>query len=170
MIFLQLIAAIIAGGICLGIVYLLIGDLAGAPFVTSDKAFLEKIFREAKFVKGKKFLDIGSGDGRVVRYAALKYGLVASGIELQPYLVWYSRWKSKNTYLRRNFLSGKLPEADYIYFYLFPGTVEKVGKKILAESMPGTLVISRAFEVKCLKNLLVKKTEEQGRKAFFYKI
>jgi hypothetical protein len=170
MIFLEIAAVIIAGGICFGIVYLLIGDLAGAPFVTSDKAFLEKIFREANFKKGKKFLDIGSGDGRVVRYAATKYGLSACGIELQPMLVWYSRWRSRDTFWCRNFLTGKFPTADYIYFYLFPGTVEKVGKKLLAEAAPGTTVISRAFEVMCLKDKLVGKMEDQGRKAFFYKM
>ncbi len=176
MIGVEIAGVMLSGAILFGIGFMIAGDLSGAPFVPSDIKFLEKIFKAAKFERGKKFLDIGSGDGRVVRLAVNKYGLKGVGIELQPYLVWYSRFRSKaanenkTEFIRRNFFQGKLPQADYIYFYLFPGTVEKLGKKIAAECPTGTTIISRAFEIKCLKNKLTKKIEEGGRRAYFYRV
>lgn len=176
MMWMEISAVALAAAILFGIVFMIAGDLAGAPFVPSDVRFLEKIFRTAKFKPGKEFLDIGSGDGRAVRLAANEYGLKATGIELQPYLVWYSKFRSrsingnKTEFIRRNFFRGKLPKADYIYFYLFPRTVEKLGEKISAECRPGTVVISRAFEIKNLKRKLTNKIEEGGRRAYFYRI
>jgi SAM-dependent methyltransferase len=170
------VSLILSAGIFAGVLWMIAGDLCGAPFVPSNRTFLEKIFAIAGFKTGKRFLDIGSGDGRAVRLAAKKYGLIATGIELQPFLIWYSRLISKsrkiaNTrYIRRNFFHGKLPEAEYVYFYLFPGTVEKLGKKILAECNPGTIAISRAFEVKVLKKNLINTLTDKGRRVYFYRL
>ena len=46
-------------------------------------------------------MDIGSGDGRIVHLAA-QHGYLAHGIELNPWLVLYSRYRSFRLGLWRN--------------------------------------------------------------------
>ena len=47
----------------------------------------------AFYLKGK-LLDIGSGDGRLVVEAA-RMGFKSTGVELNRWLVYYSRWGEK---------------------------------------------------------------------------
>lgn len=45
----------------------------------------------ADAAKGNRLLDIGSGDGRIVIAAAKAHRMEAHGVELNPWLVYYSR-------------------------------------------------------------------------------
>ncbi|XP_069586510.1 ATP synthase subunit C lysine N-methyltransferase isoform X3 [Ranitomeya imitator] len=53
---------------------------------------MENVFKMLMFRSGT-FVDIGSGDGRIV-IAAAKKGFQAVGYELNPWLVWYSRYNA----------------------------------------------------------------------------
>ncbi|XP_033960503.1 ATP synthase subunit C lysine N-methyltransferase [Pseudochaenichthys georgianus] len=62
------------------------------PFVPATTAQVENVLRVLGARTGR-LVDIGSGDGRIV-IAAAKHGFKASGFELNPWLVWYSRYKA----------------------------------------------------------------------------
>ncbi|KAM8727330.1 ATP synthase subunit C lysine N-methyltransferase-like [Acanthopagrus schlegelii] len=62
------------------------------PFVPATTAQVENVLRVLRARSGT-LVDIGSGDGRIV-IAAAKHGFRASGFELNPWLVWYSRLKA----------------------------------------------------------------------------
>ncbi|XP_076601923.1 ATP synthase subunit C lysine N-methyltransferase [Chaetodon auriga] len=62
------------------------------PFVPATTAQVENVLRALRARSGT-LVDIGSGDGRIV-IAAAKHGFQASGFELNPWLVWYSRYKA----------------------------------------------------------------------------
>nr|AAH85559.1 Zgc:103579 [Danio rerio] len=62
------------------------------PFVPATGTQLENVFSVLKGRSGS-LVDIGSGDGRIV-IAAAKRGFKAVGFELNPWLVWYSRYKA----------------------------------------------------------------------------
>ncbi|PWA17495.1 hypothetical protein CCH79_00011382, partial [Gambusia affinis] len=62
------------------------------PFVPATTAQVENVLRVLRTRTGT-LVDIGSGDGRIV-IAAAKCGFQASGLELNPWLVWYSRYKA----------------------------------------------------------------------------
>ncbi|CAN9503335.1 unnamed protein product [Ophioblennius macclurei] len=62
------------------------------PFVPATTAQVENVLRVLRSRSGT-LVDIGSGDGRIV-IAAAKHGFQASGFELNPWLVWYSRYKA----------------------------------------------------------------------------
>nr|XP_046264357.1 ATP synthase subunit C lysine N-methyltransferase [Scatophagus argus] len=62
------------------------------PFVPATTAQVDNVLRVLRARSGT-LVDIGSGDGRIV-IAAAKHGFQASGIELNPWLVWYSRYKA----------------------------------------------------------------------------
>ena len=50
--------------------------------------------------RGSRLVDIGSGDGRIVHLAA-QQGYLSHGIELNPWLVLYSKYRSIRLGLRR---------------------------------------------------------------------
>lgn len=67
----------------------------GAPYVPSRRRHLEKAFDTLyKLGPSDVLLDLGAGDGVVLREAARR-GAHAVGYELNPILVWISRWLSR---------------------------------------------------------------------------
>ncbi|XP_060899796.1 ATP synthase subunit C lysine N-methyltransferase [Labrus mixtus] len=62
------------------------------PFVPATSAQVDNVLRVLRARSGT-LVDLGSGDGRIV-IAAAKRGFKASGVELNPWLVWYSRYKA----------------------------------------------------------------------------
>ncbi|KAK2491631.1 hypothetical protein MC885_017148 [Smutsia gigantea] len=62
------------------------------PFVPATTKQIENVVTMLQCRRGS-LVDIGSGDGRVV-IAAAKKGFSAFGYELNPWLVWYSRYRA----------------------------------------------------------------------------
>ncbi|RVE61691.1 hypothetical protein OJAV_G00172920 [Oryzias javanicus] len=62
------------------------------PFVPATTTQVQNVLQVLRRRSGT-LVDIGSGDGRIV-IAAAKQGFQASGLELNPWLVWYSRYKA----------------------------------------------------------------------------
>ncbi|XP_024862684.1 ATP synthase subunit C lysine N-methyltransferase [Kryptolebias marmoratus] len=62
------------------------------PFVPATSAQVDNVLKVLRARSGT-LVDIGSGDGRIV-IAAAKHGFQASGFELNPWLVWYSRYRA----------------------------------------------------------------------------
>ncbi|XP_077580525.1 ATP synthase subunit C lysine N-methyltransferase [Stigmatopora nigra] len=62
------------------------------PFVPATTTQVQNVLNALRARSGT-LVDIGSGDGRIV-IAAAKQGFSASGFELNPWLVWYSRYKA----------------------------------------------------------------------------
>lgn len=69
----------------------------GAPYVPSKKGEVKKAFEELyPLGPDDTLVDIGSGDGVVLRLAAQR-GAKAVGYEINPLLVMLSRWLSRST-------------------------------------------------------------------------
>ncbi|XP_036166335.1 ATP synthase subunit C lysine N-methyltransferase isoform X1 [Myotis myotis] len=62
------------------------------PFVPATTKQIENVVKMLQSRRGP-LVDIGSGDGRIV-IAAAKEGFTAVGYELNPWLVWYSRYRA----------------------------------------------------------------------------
>lgn len=62
------------------------------PFVPATTKQIENVVKMLQCRRGP-LVDIGSGDGRIV-IAAAKEGFTAVGYELNPWLVWYSRYRA----------------------------------------------------------------------------
>ncbi|XP_070630957.1 ATP synthase subunit C lysine N-methyltransferase isoform X2 [Bos indicus] len=63
------------------------------PFVPATTKQIENVVKMLECRRGP-LVDIGSGDGRIV-IAAAKEGFTAVGYELNPWLVWYSRYRAR---------------------------------------------------------------------------
>ncbi len=72
-------------------IYLLQGFFIDTPFYPSRLKQIDELWSVFNIdPKGKKFVDIGSGDGRTVIWASKK-GFKSTGIEINPFLTIFSR-------------------------------------------------------------------------------
>ncbi len=106
------------------VIVLVFGGTAflGAPYVPSKRRDINRAFDKLYRLKsGDLLVDIGSGDGVVLRQAS-KRGARAVGYEINPILVVISRWLSRNnpdvTVRLTNFWHSRLPQATTVV-YLF---------------------------------------------------
>ncbi|KAM7149816.1 ATP synthase subunit C lysine N-methyltransferase isoform 2-T2 [Molossus nigricans] len=92
------------------------------PFVPATTKQIENVVTMLRSRRGP-VVDIGSGDGRIV-IAAAKEGFTAVGYELNPWLVWYSRyraWREGVQHLAKFYISdlwkalGAFHPADLLY-------------------------------------------------------
>ncbi|MDP3764561.1 MAG: class I SAM-dependent methyltransferase [bacterium] len=155
MTFLVILEIIILTG--LGLAFLLLGLpllFTGAPFMPSyrknRKNVLEDLFEIAKKENAKKIVDIGSGDGRVVIEFA-KQGFESYGIEFNPLLVWYSRYKIKRAGLknahiiRGDFWKTDLSQYDLVYLFQLNYVNALLGDKFKKELKTGAIIASAGF-------------------------
>lgn len=148
---------IIIGGTLVGC-FLGLSWFAGsdAPFVPTKMKHIRKILKWAGVKKGRKFYELGSGDGRVVLEAA-KMGADSIGIEQSWLRVLYSKWKASKFKLHNaNFIHGNIfnknyKDADIIYIYLLPKGVLKLESKFQNEIKEKTVVITQTYHFQTWK-------------------
>ncbi len=163
---------ILFGIILLLVIFFGFTAFTGAPFVPSFRKELEITFTELyKLGKNDHLVDLGSGNG-VVLSEASKLGAKATGIELHPLLVLYSKIRlHKNPLCKTklgNIFSFQFPE-DTTVVYLFgeDRDIIKFAEKIRSESARlnrPLFLISQAFQIPGLK------PEKQNRAYFLYEI
>lgn len=158
----------------------------GAPFVPTFGRYVKEILQKANLKKGQVFLELGSGDGRVVREAVKRYGVKGIGVEIHPVLIWYSRLLTKIvslythpegvkrlkdlTFRRENFFKTDLSQAKVIFLFLLPKTIEKLKDKLLSKCQKGTLIISHGFKINGLERFLIDTTERKLFSTYYYKL
>lgn len=148
----------------------IVGHLKGAPFVRSSRRKIEAMMDAASIKAGEVVIDLGSGDGTLLIEAGRR-GAKAIGVDINPFLVWYSRMRTKLAGLdghveifREDFRERPLQNADVVFLYLWPHTIEKLQTKLISELKPGARVISNAFPIKGWKPL------ESKNGVFLYRI
>lgn len=99
--------------------------LRGAPFVPTRRQDVDELFTLHTFQEGDVFVDLGSGDGRMLVSAARR-GITAVGFELNPFLVWYTKWRLKNLTPKpevrwQDFWASKLPDRTAVVFVFLAG-------------------------------------------------
>lgn len=131
--------------------FLCLSFVTGGPFVPSSKRAVEAMIHLADLVPGQTVIDVGSGDGRVL-FAAAREGANAIGLEINPYLVWYTRFRAilgpyrgRVTVLWKNLWKADLSSADVVFVYLIPWRMEDLAEKLEDELKPGALVVSNSF-------------------------
>jgi len=111
----------------------------GAPYVPSRKKYIKPAFSELYPLTSKDTLvDIGSGDGVVLREASKK-GAKAIGFEINPILVFISRFISRKDNLvdirLTDFWSSHLPDnTTVIYLFAVTRDMKKISKLVQKEA------------------------------------
>jgi len=154
---------------------LLYSSFNGAPFVPSSNNDFEETLAKAFLKKDQLFLELGSGDGRVVSTAVKKYQVRGIGIEISPLLVWYSRFLAKIKkinyieFRQENIYKTDISKADVIYMFLMPKMLEKLKDKLSKEAKKGALIISHGFRIHGWEKILIMKEQRKLFSSFFYK-
>ena len=121
---------------------------------------------------GQSLVDLGSGDGRIV-IAAAQRGLHATGVEINPFLVWKSRRWAKRAgvsehakFVCGNIWTAEVGHADIVAVYgrEGDGLMAKFRNKLQNELQPNSLVISNHFAIPGWERALTK--DNQGLKLY----
>lgn len=169
--FLELFFAI---GIFTWIASLVFSSFMGAPYVPTKRNELDAMLKEAHLKKGQKFIELGCGDGRVVKYAVEKFKVIGTGIDVNPVLILYSAFLSRKTknlrLVNENIYKTNLFSYDVIYVFLMPEMLGKLKKKFLNECPRGTLIISHGFRIPGWDAKIKKTLPRKPFPTYFYKI
>ncbi|MDD5110126.1 MAG: hypothetical protein PHI63_02835 [Patescibacteria group bacterium] len=123
----------------------------GAPYVPSGRRTTERMLDLGELKPGERMVDLGSGDGRIV-IAAAQRGAQAHGVEINPWLICFSRMRARWTGVgtRASFRCGSLwaeplGAYDVVTVYGLGPIMGKLERKLEAELKPGARVVSHAF-------------------------
>ena len=121
----------------------------GAMFHPSARVRVRTFLDHVPMKAGELLIDIGCGDGRVLRAAKRRYGVRALGFEVNPLAYALARLRTigmEGIEVRlRNFWNVDIGDADVVFCYLFPDVMGRLAQKLVRELRPGTRVISCNF-------------------------
>jgi SAM-dependent methyltransferase len=147
---------------------------SAAPFFPSSKNVMRRAMKEANLKPGEIFYDLGAGTGTSLIIADKEFGAYAVGFEINilPYLIakikiFFRRSHAKIFF--RSLLTEDFRDADVVFCFLLPRTMEKLESKFEAELKPGARLIVYTFP---LPNTKPDKTIpiHAGWNIFVYKI
>jgi len=122
------------------------------PWVPTPDEVIDAMMRVARATPRDTVLDLGSGDGRVLIYSALKFGTRGIGVEIEGHRVAEARAEAEKAgvsqkvrFVEQDFFKADVAEATIVFMYLFTAVMGKLKPKLLAELMPGTRVVAYQF-------------------------
>ncbi|XP_015112761.1 protein N-lysine methyltransferase FAM173B [Diachasma alloeum] len=126
------------------------------PYVPATSQQVENVLQALRGRTGR-LIDLGSGDGRLV-FAAASNGFQACGVELNPWLVMYSRLSAyfqglspKTEFHRRDLLKFDLSSYDNVIIFGVPQMMEEIERKFIAELKNDSAIIACRFPLPNLK-------------------
>lgn len=147
----------------LGIIFVLGSSIVGlarthVPFVPTTVTDIVQIAERLRLGPADVFVDLGSGDGRVIFQIEKLTRAKVRGYELTLWTHLLAKLKkmlrsSKAELVLGNFFKGNLKDATVVYCYLYPPLMKSVGEKILENCKPGTRVVSRDFSIPNLERI-----------------
>ena len=125
-----------------------------APYVPMSRAVLERMMALVEPRAGDIWVDLGSGDGRVLIEAAKRFSVRGIGIERISALRTLARFKIILTGLRGSvrikrgdFFTENISDANIVSFYLLPHTGARLMEKLRRELQPGSLVVFHRYPI-----------------------
>lgn len=158
--------------IVIGVTYS-IGSISGAPWVPMRKTDLVRVVKILNLYnsKTKNFIELGSGDGRLLEAAAAT-GWQTTGYEISLLPLFLSFWrrifsKQKFSVKVKNFWTADLQGVDAIFAFLLPSTLPRFKEKMEKELIQQTLVISYVWPIPGWKPVIIDAPARQA-KIFVY--
>lgn len=123
----------------------------GAPYLPTLKKQIEPALDLLDLMPGDTILELGCGDGRILRAAAQR-GLKAVGYELNPILALYAaarnwRYRKNIRVIWGNYWKAQWPPAQGIFVFLLNPYMSKLNTKITKECKKPVRLVSFAFLV-----------------------
>lgn len=130
--------------------------LGKVPFLPTDLLSVRSALQALPFKgSGRKFVDLGSGDGRNVVEAAL-FGYASRGIEMNPWLRKLSERSAKKegvtattSFVNGNYWEHDISDCDVIMIYGLDanGVMDRMKEKMVKEARPDSYLLSTIYKV-----------------------
>ena len=121
----------------------------GALYVSTSRTKISAFINAVPMKAGQTLVDLGCGDGRVLREVQKRYGVRTIGYEINPlaYLIarLFSIGRSKIKIKHQNFWEADLSGVDVVFCYLYPDVMKKLAAKFKSGLKPGAIVVSSNF-------------------------
>ena len=121
----------------------------GALYVSTARVRINAFLNAVKMTPDQLLVDLGCGDGRVLRSANRRYGLSAIGYEINLLAYLKARclcvFRPNIRLVLKNFWQADISGADVVYCYLYPDVLKRLAAKLSAELKPGAIVVSGNF-------------------------
>ena len=144
-------------------------------YVPTPPQVVEEMLRVAGVKQGDVLYDLGSGDGRIPIAAAKKYGIRATGIDIDPERIWEAEQNARGAgverlvqFRREDLFTADFRDATVVTLYLHPDVNLKLRPRLWAELKPGTRIVSHQF---LMGDWAPQRTLEiAGRRIYFWTI
>ncbi|CAG5128182.1 unnamed protein product [Candidula unifasciata] len=120
------------------------------PYIPASSAQINNVMKALAGRSGS-LIDIGSGDGRITLAAAQK-GFRAYGVELNRWLILYSRWSAwrqglhqQASFFRQDLWKTNLSCYNNVVIFGVESMMEPLEKKLQAEMPSGTRIVACRF-------------------------
>jgi len=127
---------------------------AQVPYVPTPMDVVERMLSMAKVGPADFLIDLGSGDGRLVREAALRFGARGMGIERDPELIERSNELARRqgvtdkvAFVKQDLFDADIRDATVLTMYLLPAVNMKLRPRLLSTLKPGTRIVSHDFDL-----------------------
>ena len=129
-------------------------DSPWAPWWRTSKKTARAMCKLAKVKKGDVIYDLGSGDGTALMIASKEFGAKGVGVEIDPVryftsilLLKFYGVLDRIKLIRGNFFEQNLQNANVVFVYLVPKTLDKLLPKFRKELKKGTRIVSFKYEI-----------------------
>lgn len=128
-----------------------------APYVPMSDSAVRRMVELVPVADGVRWIDLGSGDGRVLIEAAKRYHIRGVGIERIGALRLWSRVRLRRAGVRNvsirsgDFFTEDLSNYDVVSFYLLPKTIAELMPKLKSELRPGARIVFHRFPAQGLQ-------------------
>ncbi|HUP87158.1 MAG TPA: class I SAM-dependent methyltransferase [Acidimicrobiales bacterium] len=144
--------------------------MPGWPFwaATSDER-IDQAFQFAALQGGEHLVDLGCGDGRVLLRAAALHGARVTGVELDAGLAGQARTLLADhgfdgTVVEADFERFDLADADVVFAYLSPATLQRLRPRLASSLRPGARVVTTGYAIPGWE------PEQLGGRCYLYRI
>ena len=152
-------------------------SLAGTPYVPSKRKMIFRALKDVNPEPNSVFMDLGCGDGYIVRHVAKRFKVNGIGVDINPLLVGFAKVLSfltgtsrRTRFICNDIFRSNFSHADYVFLYLMPSLLEKLGPRLAHECKPGTIIISNTFPIRRLRPYLTKTIPYKKLDVFVYRI
>lgn len=121
--------------------------------MTTPQNVVDAMLALAGVGPGDRLLDLGSGDGRIVITAAQRWGIEATGVEIDPALIERARAEAQRAgvahhaqFIEADLFKVDLTQATVITMYLLPD-VNLLLRPRLQQLRPGTRLVSHDWDM-----------------------
>jgi len=124
------------------------------PYVPTPLDVVERMLTMARVGMSDYLIDLGSGDGRLVRESARRIGNRGMGVDHDPELVARSAELARRdgigdkvSFVQQDLFETDIEPASVVTMYLLPAVNLKLRPKLLTMLKPGTRVVSHDFDM-----------------------